>query len=91
MMFALAFTSYRVAFDIIKFVFETLTGKEMSDHPGTGFKHQCFTRMDVLCHMQIAEALAAHNARNIAVGHDGLSSRSIPPSTAIHPWHRCGS
>jgi hypothetical protein len=32
MMFALAFTSYRIAFDIIKFVFETLTGKKMTDH-----------------------------------------------------------
>jgi len=83
MMFALAFTSYRIAFDIIKFVFETLTGKKMTDHPGTGFKHQCFTRMDVLCHMQVAEALVAHNERNIAVGHDGSTKKGLQLSASV--------
>ena len=75
MMFALAFTSYRVAFRIIKFVFETLTGKTIIDKPTVKFQQDCFRRLGVLCDLQVCLALADERTRTITVLHDGTSKK----------------
>ena len=52
-MFALTFTSYEVAIKIIKFVYETLTGKKIVDNPTRKFQQDCFRRLGVLEEMQV--------------------------------------
>ena len=52
-MFALTFTSYEVAIKIIKFVYETLTGKKIVDNPTRMFQQDCFRRLGVLEEMQV--------------------------------------
>ena len=75
MMFALAFTSYRVAFRIIKFVFETLTGKIITDKPTVKFQQDCFRRLGVLCDLQVCLALADERTRTITALRDGTTKK----------------
>ena len=53
LMFAITFTSYEVAIKIIKFVYETLTGKKIVDNPTRNFQQDCFRRLGVLTEMQV--------------------------------------